>query len=92
MRWPWRTTCRVTSLDIWDDFHTWCNAHVDFLHESYNAQSCVSLMHGVSLMILNAQKKFCTKPKLAAIIMQALKACAAPSVLHVHHALAVGRR
>ena len=69
-------------MGIYDKVAMWSNASVDFLDPKYNAHTCISQMHALTVMIMNGQKKFISKDKISAIVFEALKACARGSECH----------
>jgi len=74
----YKTIAIVHQLQIYSIYNrvaSWSNAFVDFLDPRYNPHTCISQMHALGVLIVNALKKSCTKEKIGVILFEALKAC-----------------
>lgn len=70
----------LSGLGIYERVQGWANSFVDFLDPQYNAHNCIAQMHALAVMIVGSQKRFISKEQIAALVFEALKACAEPSV------------
>lgn len=70
----------LEKLDIKDNFYSWCNKNVDFLHESMQPQKVITMAHQLVLLFSNHLRKFYCKRTQGVVILEALKVCVPPLV------------
>lgn len=79
----------LMTLNMYPRVEAWGMQSIDFLDSSYQPQTVVAQMHALAVMLVNGQKKICSKEKLGCLVFEALKACVGCLVSYLRHILSM---
>ena len=66
---------RLQQLELLDEFFSWLNAHMQFLHVELDKWSTLTLLHACTSTIFNALRYYHDKEDVRALLFEFLKFC-----------------